>query len=445
MKRLRASRWLGMVLAGALAAGPALADPAREAGASDQPADKLELLIKQLGDRSWKVRQQAQDRLVHLGFDIRPQLQESLKSAGDEEMRTRLEATIRQIDENRASGTSIITIHLKQAQPKDVIAELSKQAGTVLRTLPVNLWESRTFEAKDIDIEHQPFWEALKVVCTAWGLSPQQSGMDRDMFITDRNLGLRAFGEAPSVISGPFLVTAMNINRNHNVDLNHPKDIRRMCTVQMSVLVEPKIKVLQGTYAAKVEQAVDEKGNVMAGPANNAMQTVMSPGNTWVWSMSCNLVPQAGAGERIAILKGHGTFMVQARSETIEIPEVLSAKNVSRSVAGKRFVLKDVRKTTENMYEASITLYRSGVNPAEWSFMANHAFKLVDAKGNALMRTGPNITGSTPDATEMKFVFNRNLWNNGEIAGEPVKLVWEVPTETREVVVPFEFRDLPLP
>ena len=41
-------------------------------------------------------------------------------------------------------------------------------------------------------------------------------------------------------------------------------------------------------------------------------------------------------------------------------------------------------------------------------------------------------------------MFGRDDWN-GEGAGPPVKLIWEVPTETAEVEAPFEFVDVPMP
>jgi hypothetical protein len=42
--------------------------------------------------------------------------------------------------------------------------------------------------------------------------------------------------------------------------------------------------------------------------------------------------------------------------------------------------------------------------------------------------------------------FNRNVWNGQQTKlGEPHRLVWEIPTETREINAAFEFKDLPLP
>ena len=43
--------------------------------------------------------------------------------------------------------------------------------------------------------------------------------------------------------------------------------------------------------------------------------------------------------------------------------------------------------------------------------------------------------------------FNRNTWNGDRTARpeEPQRLVWEIPTETREMTAEFAFKDLPMP
>jgi hypothetical protein len=399
---------------------------------------------KQLGDDSWQLRQKAQDQLVRLGPDIRDRLAQALKQTTDEEVRTRIEAIIRQIDESRATGTSFITLHLKKASPKDAFAELAKQANAPIRAMPANLWESRTFDPKDIDLDHQPFWLAMKALCNTFGVVPQVNGMDHDLLVGDRNNGAHILGQAPAVTSGPFMVCATTINRRNYVDLNQPQNIQRNCSVQIMVLAEPKIRVLQGSWAARIDQAVDEKGNSIAMPlAGN--EGIMNPGNSWMWNMTCNLVPKSGGGEKIARLKGSGHFLVQTRAESAEIPDVQSAKNVTRALGGKQLILKELRKTADNAYEAHVSL--QGWAPAEWNLMFNNTLKLVDAKGNALLREMPNMTagGANGQPMEMKIPFKRTMWNNGEVAGDPVKLIWEVPTETKEVTVPFEFTNLPLP
>jgi len=61
------------------------------------------------------------------------------------------------------------------------------------------------------------------------------------------------------------------------------------------------------------------------------------------------------------------------------------------------------------------------------------------------MRLGNGSSGGGPDQMDIDIQFQRQNWNGTENAGEPVKLLWEVPVETKEISVPFEFTDLPLP
>src|SRR4051812_8243963 len=76
-------------------------------------AQRIEELVRELAAEPWQVRQKAQDALVQYGIDVRPRLNALLKETRDEEVRTRVEAALRQIEENRTTGASLITLHLK--------------------------------------------------------------------------------------------------------------------------------------------------------------------------------------------------------------------------------------------------------------------------------------------------------------------------------------------
>jgi hypothetical protein len=68
----------------------------------------------------------------------------------------------------------------------------------------------------------------------------------------------------------------------------------------------------------------------------------------------------------------------------------------------------------------------------------------VDANGVPLSRRNYGGGTNLGDYAELNLMFGRDDWN-GEGAGAPAKLIWEVPTETAEVEAPFEFADVPLP
>ncbi len=142
------------------------------------------------------------------------------------------------------TGASMITLHLKNASPGQVLGEICRQANAQIRLNPPNLWSTHEWPAADIDIEDQPFWTAMKTLCKTWNLSPQNNGMDREMVIGEGACTM--FGKWSSV-SGPFLVSATYIHTNNSRDLNQPANVTRNCNVQIMVCPEPKMRVLQGS------------------------------------------------------------------------------------------------------------------------------------------------------------------------------------------------------
>ena len=414
--------------------------------ASPEGAAWVDDLVNQLGAESWKVRQKAQDTLVQLGADVLPRLNQLARDTQDEEVRSRAEAAVSRIEDARATGTSLITLHVRGGSPKAVFAEISRQAGAELRPHPPQLWDSKPWPSVDLDIDRKPFWLVMKEVCDLYGLAPRSNGNERDVELVERtaSANARPWGTAPTIMHGPFMVSATYVNRYHYLDLNAPGNVKRNASVQLLVYAEPKLRVLQSTYNARLEEALDDAGSSLISPGvqNDGLQ----PNNSWVMTLNCSLTPTETTGNQITSLKGTGRFLVQTRSETAEVLDVLNARNVSRTVGGKKFTLKEVRKNGESAYQVTITLYRAGWNLAEWNYMYPYSnFRLVDASGRSLARVNASGQGGGQDQTDVTLHFQRGSLAGGEVAGEPVKLVWEVATETREIVVPFEFRDLPLP
>jgi hypothetical protein len=436
--------FMGLWAQAAFAADPAApsTQPVPAAAPGTQPAARIDGLLANLAHENFHLRQKAQDELARMGPPVRARLVEEMKRAADDEVRTRLEAAIRQIDEGRMTGASMITIHLKKASPGQVLSEICRQANAQIRLNPPNLWTTHEWTATDIDIEEQPFWAAMKSFCKTWNLAPVNNGMEREMVITEGTCTM--FGKWSSV-SGPFLVAATYIHTNNSRDLNQPANVTRNCNVQIMVCPEPKMRVLQGSYSANIEKVLDDKGNALNN-ANVGMPGMqpLQPGNSWMWNMSACLLPRAES-RSIATLKGSARFMLQARSESGEIADILSAKNVSKSAGGRRFLVKEVRKNNE-MFQVMMTIFRPGWTAQEWNFQfPGTLFKLVDGEGNALFRMHAAPGSMTNEQMELTIHYQRQNWNGGVPAGEPVKLTWEIPVESKEIQVPFELLDLPLP
>ena len=130
-----------------------------------------ESFLPRLASDVWQDRQHAADELVRMGEDARPIIKELLsRPIADIDVRTRLETVRSLIDDNRILGPSYITIHLKDADPKVVFEELSRQCYTDLKPFPENLFDQKDLPKVSIDIDRQPFWTAMA----------QLSGKDRN-------------------------------------------------------------------------------------------------------------------------------------------------------------------------------------------------------------------------------------------------------------------------
>ena len=221
---------------------------------------------------------------------------------------------------------------------------------------------------------------------------------------------------------------------------------KRECNLTLTAFAEPKVKVIQSSYNVRVDQADDENGNSLLADAGRSYG--MSSGQQWMWNLQARLnYPEKNAGQRIKIFKGSIKFLVQLQSETVEIEDVLTAKSVEKRLAGRRLLFKQAKKQNENQYEVQVTVFRDGLGQQEWNAMQGNTngIKLVDKEGKAFSSQG---WGSSSDGSKMEYTWNfgrQNFGGEDGKPGEPHRLVWEVPTETREMDVPFVFKDLRLP
>src|SRR6266542_6031267 len=93
---------------------------------------EIEQWIAQLSSDDWRVRQQAMERLVGMGEEALPRLNKLADTTDDGEVRTRASAAVAQIEENRITGASLITMKLEGAPAATAFAQLAQQAGAPL-------------------------------------------------------------------------------------------------------------------------------------------------------------------------------------------------------------------------------------------------------------------------------------------------------------------------
>jgi hypothetical protein len=335
-----------------------------------------------------------------------------------------------------------VTVELQNVPPKAVFDEIARQSGQTFATQPANLWEKNPGPAIGVDLKDQPFWVAMKEACGKAGISLKyatDTAQPRVILARD-NQDWTAY---PTVASGPFLVSLIGLHRASTVDMRKPAEVQRAFYAKFTVFCEPRFRLLRAPLLAKVEEAVDDKGHSLV--PTKAPDPVMNFVTSWVYNLEAPLeYPKDSPGTRIAKLRASANFVAQTKSETIEIADPLSSPGASRSVAGRKVVVKEVKRGPEE-YEATIALVRDGLTPEQWenTTFPGNALRLVDAEGKQVVARGFGVGGKSDESTFV-FKFEKEPPRGSRI-GKPVKLVWEIPTETREVPVTFEFKDLPLP
>jgi len=414
-----------------------------EPAATQPTAANIDALIQQLSSEQWRARQQAQERLGEMGDAVVPRLTALARESNDEEVRSRAEAALKQIEANNKTAPTLITLHLKDAPLAAILAEVSRQAkAEIVLWPPLNNQPDQT--KLTIDVDRQPFWTVMKEICTQAKCSPWPMGQGREITL-QRNMD--GFGKAPFCQYQCFFVSVESATRSHTVDYANPQRVQNNFAVQMKVLADPKLRVLQGPGSLKLEEAVDDNANSLI-PPGSPYEGYSNQGH-WIWTMGTPLQYQPNLGKKISVLRAKARFVVLEKSETWEIADVLNAKNQEKKIGAEtKYTFKGLSKVGENQYQAQIVIVNTGKavqgrNLHNDAGMVQRNLRLVDAQGRSFTNSGYGGGGGFAQLT-YSYTFYAND-GRGQNPGEPVKLIWEIPLETKEIIVPIEFKDLPLP
>lgn len=431
------------------AAPPATApSPTTAPSPATAPSPEIQALIAQLADPDWRVREKAQSALVEFGEEARAALEAVAKGDSTPDARALAVKALQLIDDTSLTGQTRVTLHFKDAHPRDVVAELARQGRTELPVWPEGSWEQRgrKWPKITVDLDRQPFWAALRQVCEKAGLSLQTYG-------TGDGISLSAHGgdgrwDGAVHLNGPFMFVARSASETQSRTVGYGKNNARNASHSLNVAVgafaEPKLRVLGRSWSPELTEATDETGRSLLGPRDAVREGVDMNlhGNANVWDLNVTLQPAQGA-KRLAKLKGSTKLLLQTKSETLEVPDPMKARDLVKVVAGRRFVFKDMKRMGGG-YSLNVTVHFPSGDAPEWQRRADPgSLKVFDAKGRPFARSGYSGSGSG-DRYEYEIRFNP-AGRRGEEPGDPAKLTWELTTEAREVNATFEFTDLPLP
>lgn len=421
-------RVLAFILAAAcLFASQSLGGPS--AGAKDgAPAPTADDVLRQLSTGDWRQRQEAVSRLVDLGPAAQPILRDLAGRDLDREARKNVELAARRIEEARLFGPTLVTLHVHDAVPGDVFADLARQCAGPLPTWPEKLWQDGNWPRLNLDYNRRPFWDVMADLS-------RQLQVD---YITPDPQEIRIARDArPShggmCVSGAFLVTADAMS------------FRNGMTVIVCVYGEPKLTITRAA-SFKLEEAQDEQGHpLLPQTSRRWFGRRLRAGSRQLPMLFQRPPDEVG---RIGHLKGTLNVVIQTASEVWEVRDPESMSSTTRMIDSVPVTLESFTpsRVGGRNFELLVTLPTGSSSRGtqdEISELIRRRMTVLDASGRKLS-AGIVDARSTNDGAEITADFTPAPQPDGSPTGPPVKLLWDVPSETRECAVPFDFKSIPI-
>lgn len=413
----------------------ASAVPAAARGAAGEPvapaqpaALTADEVLRQLSTGDWRQRQETLRRLVELGPEAEPVLRELAGRDLDHEARKNIELAARRIAEDRLLGPSLITIHAADARPGEVFASIATQCGGPLPTWPEKLWDEANWPKLTLDFDRKPFWEVMADLGKRLGVDyftsdPQEVRVARDS------------GHTPggTCVSGAFLVTvdAMTFRNGMNIEV--------------SVYGEPKVTITRAA-SFKLERAEDDQGHPLLPQTSRRFFGRRFRAGSRQLPMPFQRPPEEVS--RIGRLKGTLDVVIQTATDLWEIRDPASMSATTRLIDSVPVTIESLTpgRAGGEGYELLITL------PSAWSSrgtqdeiteLVRKRLTVLDAAGRKLS-LGMVDSRGTNEGAEITAVFTPAPQGDGNRTGPPTKLVWDIPSQTRQWSVPFDFKNVPI-
>lgn len=341
-------------------------------------------------------------------------------------------------------GAKPISLQLVAASPEEAFAELAKQADVQIKPMRPDLWTKA--DPVELKIENGRFWPVFMDMCQQANVryNPFSSGSDpRAVQLFSADQGPETITKYPRSEAQGCIVVLMSANRNYAISFANPTQTVNGVGIQAMFLADPGVD-LGSSLQAVVMEAVDENGMSLVLPGNQQM-SYGGQSRSLIRNVPMNLAYPANAGKKLVRLKAEIRANIITRTDTLTIDSPMDAEPQKKEMAAWSVEFKSA-KTVGNMIEVQVAI--SGKQTAQgmdrknmWNLLPS--MELVDSQGTHYTQIGLGGMGGTPDSMTFTTRFGSPM--PGQPLGKPAKLIWTLPVETKEIRLPFEFKDLPIP
>lgn len=427
--------------------------PASAIQAGPSPAE-IAALITRLADPAHA--DDAKQKLIAAGELARPQVEKLADRKLADEI-------LSAIDTHRVTHGTRVSMKVTDTSLEEVLRQLSRFAGVPIRLNSRAVFGNRGNNAPPerytLEYNDVPFWTVLRDICEKAAVGPYNDGQNRrGLTLAPANFGGNLLLNSPSYSSGPALCLMTNLSRRTQIQFGPGQQPNYTFNATMTVMVEPKIRIGSWNAIPTLEEAVDDKGNNLlpkdkSQPSRQSTSAVYRQTQNQAGYTITLDYPADNPGTRIARLRGKATMNVITRSEEIEIGDL--GKQQTRTASnGARIVVRSVKPQSQNennrQWTVQVSYYRDGSDMQRFADMVQGpCLRLVDAAGNDLRyqpstRTDANENEASQTLTFFRYNRIEGNGNDTDVT-EPAKLIWEVPIDSQELSIPFEFTDLPMP
>jgi hypothetical protein len=355
----------------------------------------------------------------------------------------------------KALSATLVSARFENTPALDAFAELTKKTGYAIQPYEMGGGNQTKYGRVTVNIVNQPFWFAVREICTRANVSLYYYGDSEPdtIQLMPSNYGQQHAMKAAVSIQGPYMTVINHLQRVNNVNMAEPEKVDRRVNFQINTFAEPKARPTQYAYQPVIDEAVDENGNSMMPDPTERQEHMQSTRGVSFHASVRLRYPTTNPGKRIARVRGHIDAKVQLQSEPWEIADPLKATEQTKTFGTKKVTFKRFTKSGDGRYLAEFVFYR-GENEDQQTFQRNAhqtepALKLIDAANARYQSWSAGGSSNDKEATR-QFTFARRDSGGRRVAAspdaaDPTKLVLEVPTEMKDVAIPFELVDLPLP
>ena len=327
--------------------------------------------------------------------------------------------------QDAALGATLVSLDLKDATAERAYAALAK-AGKMPQTDKRPAFAEPHPVTVTLALDHRPYLDALLQIRTE--LAHNTAPAKRSGFPVET---------APGVwcVTGAFCFTLGSID--HTVYPGPNGDtVGGDITGLMGISAEPRIRILLAPRTVELTEAVDDKDNALL-PDPKVPIFGGFPGTPRLV-----LKYPKEPGRRIVRLKGTAALTVQGAGEDVTI-DALDEVTVT-TCGGMKISVGPMSRSGD--YFELPTVFDRGEMPADKFESIQAALAAVKPALFDLKGEGYHPPTGEAKREKDRVSFQFRYWNPPMSQHAPaVRVTMNVPTEVKDLCVPFEFRDLPLP